>query len=67
MTTQAQKDFPMSVTKTGIYGIILGECRVGHCIRIRKIGARSIGSWSKAFWEECSEEEKKIVIDKNKG
>ena len=64
MTDEAQKTFSISAAN-GVYGIVLGECKNGRCIRIRKIGARSIQSWSKSFWEACLPDEAEMVRKMN--
>jgi hypothetical protein len=39
------------------YAIVLGLSRNGKCIRVRRIGRRSITSYHHSFWEECNEHE----------
>jgi hypothetical protein len=65
MTPEARQYFPISVKRTGIYGMVLGESKYGDCIRIRKLGSRTISTWSKSFWEQCSADEARHVEREN--
>lgn len=65
MSAEGIQTSPISA-RNGLYGVVVGYSPGDRCIRIRKMGHRSITSWHHSFWDPCPADEIDIALSRDR-